>query len=182
MEGVPVAEKIFPYAIGDWVVHHAYGIGQIKKIEERPIRGELAACFQVKTKDGAEWWFPQKGANNPRIRPVASKDVLQQIQAELQEPVRDLNIDKSIWKTRIDEVRASDDLLATGRMVRDLTILKTQRKLNQTESGALNHFTDRLLREWSATMNMDVNAIQQIIDRYLRVTTKPVSVQPGNRA
>ena len=29
------------YLIGDWVVHYAYGIGQIKKIEEKPIHGDL---------------------------------------------------------------------------------------------------------------------------------------------
>lgn len=174
-----MTEINFPYAIGDWVVLHAYGIGQIKKIEEKPIHGELMACFQVKTKDGASWWFPKNGANNPRIRPVASQDTLQRAQTELQQPVRDLDPDRNMWKSRIEEVRAGDDLIATSQMVRDLSILQTQRKLNQTELDALKHFTDRLLREWSATMNMDIQAIQLILNRYLRVNTKPVSVQPG---
>jgi CarD family transcriptional regulator len=170
---------ISSYSIGDWVVHHAYGIGQIKKIEEKPIHGEQVACFLVKTKDAAEWWFPQNGAENPRIRPVASQDLLQQAQTELQQPVRELDPDRDLWRSRINEVRASDDLITTSQMVRDLTILKTQRKLNQTESGALDHFTDRLLREWSATMNVDVKAIQLILNRYLRVYSKPVGAQPG---
>jgi CarD family transcriptional regulator len=174
-----MTEIITPYSLGDWVVHHAYGIGQIKKIEEKPIHGEQVDCFRVKTKDAAEWWFPQNGAENPRIRPVASQDLLQQAQTELQQPVRELDPDRDLWRSRINEVRASDDLITTSQMVRDLTILKTQRKLNQTESGALDHFTDRLLREWSATMNVDVKAIQLILNRYLRVYTKPISVQPG---
>jgi RNA polymerase-interacting CarD/CdnL/TRCF family regulator len=169
---------ISSYSIGDWVVHHAYGIGQIKEIEEKPIDGKQVDCFRVKAMAGAEWWFPKNGADNPRIRPVASQDMIQRAQTELQQPGSDLDPDRDMWKTRINEVRASDDLIATSQIVRDLTILKTQRKLNQTESGALKHFTDRLLREWSATMNMDVKAIQLILNRYLRVYTKPVSVQP----
>jgi len=178
-EGKEMTKIITSYSIGDWVVHHAYGIGQIKEIEEKPIDGEQVDCFRVKAKAGAEWWFPKNGADNPRVRPVASQDKIQLAQTELQQPVRDLDPDRDMWKSRINEVRASDDLIATSQIVRDLTILKTQRKLNQTESGALNHFTERLLREWSAIMDVDVKAIQLILNRYLRVYTKPVSVQPG---
>jgi CarD family transcriptional regulator len=177
-KGVPVTPKNHPYAIGDWVVHHTYGISQIKEIEKKPIEGEQTACFRVKTKAGAEWWFPQNGADNPRIRPVASQDMIQQAQAELQQPAADLDPDKNMWQIRIAEVKASNDLIGISQIVRDLTVLKTKRKLNQTESGALNHFTDRLLREWSAIMNMDVKAVQKTLNRYLRVYAKPIGGQP----
>ena len=163
-----MTETISSYSIGDWIVHHSYGIGQIKKIEEKPIQGELVACFRVKTKNGA-YWFPRNSADNPRIRPVASKDLLQRAQIELQKTVRDFDPDRKMWKSRIDEVRASDDLIATSQLVRDLTILRTQRQLNQTEEKALSHFTDRLLREWSATMNINVEAIQPKLNEYLQV-------------
>jgi RNA polymerase-interacting CarD/CdnL/TRCF family regulator len=170
-----MAEINSPYSIGDWVVHHAYGIGQIKKIEEKPIYGELVACFRVKTKAGA-YWFPRDGADNPRIRPVASQDMLQRVQEELQKNVRDLDPDRMMWKSRIDEVRASDDLIATSQMVRDFTILRTQRKLNQTEENALSHFTDRLLREWSATMKMDIEEVRSKLNDYLKVCKERASV------
>jgi RNA polymerase-interacting CarD/CdnL/TRCF family regulator len=170
-----MTDIISPYSIGDWVVHHSYGIGQIKKIEEKPIHGKQVACFRVKTQDG-DYWFPRNGADNPRIRPVASQDMLQRAQKELQETVRDLDHDRKMWKSRIDEVRASDELIATSQLVRDLTILRTQRKLNQTEEKALSHFTDRLLREWSATMNIDVEAIRPKLNHYLQVCKERASV------
>jgi RNA polymerase-interacting CarD/CdnL/TRCF family regulator len=176
-KGALVTERSITYSIGDWVVHHAYGIGQIKDVEKKPIRGEQVICFRVTTNAGAEWWFPQNETDNPRIRPVASPDVMQRIQTELQQPIGDLDPDRDIWKSRINEVRASDDLIATSQIVRDLTLLKMRRRLNQTESSALSHFTERLLREWSATMNMDVIAVQKILNRYLRVYAKPASVQ-----
>lgn len=160
---------ISPYAIGDWVVHHAYGIGQIKKIEEKPIHGELIVCFRVKAKESAEWWFPRNGVENPRIRPVASLDLLQRAQKELQKTDQDLNPDRNMWRLRINEVRASDDLIATCQLVRDLTILRTQRKINQTELSALSHFTDRLLREWAASLNVEVEAIRPKLDSLLQV-------------
>lgn len=162
-----MTETISPYSIGDWVVHHSYGIGQIKKIEKKLIGGNLVACFRVNIKNG-NYWFPSNITDNPRIRPVASLNILHHAQKELQKTSRDLDLDKDLLKLRIDEVRASDDLIATSQIVRDLTNIKTQRKLNQTERNALSHFTERLLREWSATMNTDVEIVRPELKRYLQ--------------
>ena len=97
-----MTERSITYSIGDWVVHHAYGIGQIKDVEKKPIRGEQVICFRVITNAGAEWWFPQNETDNPRIRPVASPDVMQRIQTELQQPIGDLDPDSIQSTNRID--------------------------------------------------------------------------------
>jgi RNA polymerase-interacting CarD/CdnL/TRCF family regulator len=155
------------YAIGDWVVHHTYGIGQIKKIEVKPIHGEQIPCFRVKTKDGA-FWFPKNRSDNPRIRPVVSSKIIQRAINELKITDQELDPDRKMWKRRIDKVRANDDLIATSQIVRDLTILKTQRKLNQTEEKAMSHFTERLISEWAVTMKLDVGTIRRQLNGYLQ--------------
>ena len=170
--------EITPYAIGDWVVHHAYGIGQIKKIEEKTLHGESLECFRVKSKGNTSWWFPRSEVDNPRIRPIASLKVLKRAQNELQKTIRSLEPDRNMWRQRIDEVRAGDDLIATSQLVRDLTILKSQRKLNQTESKALDHFTDRLLREWSATLNTDIETIRPKLNQDLQACSERAEIQP----
>jgi RNA polymerase-interacting CarD/CdnL/TRCF family regulator len=38
------------YSTGDWVVHLYYGVGQINRIEVKPILGEDTKCFKVKTR------------------------------------------------------------------------------------------------------------------------------------
>jgi len=156
------------YSIGDWVVHYAYGIGRIEKIEDKPINGDPVPCFQVKAQNGANWWFKRSGAENPRIRPVASPDVLLHAEEELQEPIRDLELDKNLWKKHIDEVMMSGDFIAIAQIVRDLTVLKTKRKLNQIESKSLNLFKNRLISEWSATMDTDIEAVGRKLKRYLQ--------------
>ena len=157
------------YLIGDWVVHYAYGIGQIKKIEQKPIHGEPQDCFQVTTQNGADWWFPKYGADNPRVRPVATKEKLQCALDEFEKIVLDLNPDKNLWKGRMDEVMKSGDLIETVQIMRDLTVLQTQRKFNQMETKAFALFKDRLLREWSAVMNINIAKIEPELKRYLRV-------------
>lgn len=167
-----MTEIVPPYSIGDWVVHYSYGIGQIQKIEEKPIHGEPEACYQVKTQNGAQWWFPRDGVENPRIRPVASQNMLQRAQKELQEPVQGLDPDKNFWKMRINEVMASGDFIAISQILRDLTVLRTQRKLNQMEVKAFNLFKDRLLSEWSTTMDIDIDALRPKLKGYLQICTE----------
>jgi RNA polymerase-interacting CarD/CdnL/TRCF family regulator len=160
------------YSVGDWVVHYAYGIGRIEKIEKKPINGDPVPCFQVKAQNGANWWFKKSSVENPRVRPVASPDVLLRAEEELQKPIRDLELDKNIWKNRIDKVNSDGNFIAITQIVRDLTILRTQRKLNQLEKKALSLFKERLLREWSATLDTDIEAVRGKLKHYLQKYTK----------
>ena len=67
-------------------------------------------------------------------------------------------------------------MIATSQMVRDFTILKIQRKLNQTEEKALNHFAERMISEWSTMMKTDVKTIRQQLNGYLRAIRERASV------
>ena len=162
-----MAESLPEYTVGDWVVHQAYGVGQIKKIEVKPIHGEQVKCFRVNTKDSA-FWFPKNRPDNPRIRPVVTPDIIQHAVDELNTPILDLDPDRMIWKKRIDEAKASDDLIATSQIVRDLNLLRIQRKLNQTEEKALNDFTDRLIDEWSTAMQTETGDVRQQLNNHIQ--------------
>lgn len=173
-----MTDTLSQYSIGDWVVHRAYGIGQIKKIEVKPIHGNQVPCFRVNTKDGA-FWFPKDRADNPRIRPVARPRVVQRAKRELQKVNEGLDPDRKMWKMRIDAVKSTDDLVTISQLVRDLTLLRAMRKLNQTEENALNHYKDRLLREWSATMNADVETTRLKLNSYLSVCKEQARILNG---
>lgn len=164
-----MVESLPEYTIGDWVVHHAYGVGQIRNIEVKPIHGEQVKCFRVKTKDSA-FWFPKNRPDNPRIRPVVTPDIIERVMDELKNPVFDMDPDRKMWKKRIDETKASDDLITTSQIVRDLNHLRIQRKLNQTEEKALNDFTDRLIDEWSTAMKTDTSVIRRELNKYIQAS------------
>ena len=72
-------------------------------------------------------------------------------------------------KPAFEEVMKSGDLIETVQIMRDLTVLQTQRKFNQMETKAFALFKDRLLREWSAVMNINIAKIEPELKRYLRV-------------
>ena len=84
------------YSVGDWIVHNFYGVGQIKKIEERPIHGEKVRTFRVRTKDSV-YWVPVKKSDNPRIRRVVNKRKLRRAIRTLKSKPQKMNKN---YKTR----------------------------------------------------------------------------------
>lgn len=154
------------YAIEDWVVHQHYGVGQIKNIEIKPINGKKVICFRVKIKDGV-FWFPTNFIENPRVRPVSSQKTIQKALKILKHRNADLDPDRKIWKSQIDLVKSSADLVEMCQLIRNLTTLKSLRKLNQTEEEALDMLKERVLREWSVSSGTDPDVNRTILEDYL---------------
>jgi len=168
-------ETGFVYSVGDWVVHKLYGVGQIKDIEPRPIHGESLNCFKVKTKDST-FWFPDTEDENPRIRPVSSEEIVEKVIRNLRRKASHLDTDRKYWKEQIDEAQSGGDLISTSKVIRDLSAQQVIRKLNQSEERALDHFKERLLREWSAIMHLDLEKIRPMLQAYIRESKDKVDV------
>jgi len=147
------------YSVGDKVVHRSYGVGQIDSIDSKPLNGVKIDCFKVTTENGI-FWFPTDDLENPRVHPVASQELIQSAIEILQSAPHGLENDPFQWKERIDDVLADGGLLSISSLVRDLTALKTEKTLNRTLDQALNNFQDRLLKEWAASLEVDVKFIR----------------------
>jgi RNA polymerase-interacting CarD/CdnL/TRCF family regulator len=163
------------YSINDWVVHTYYGVGQIRRIETRPIRGENTKCFKVNTGNCA-YWFPISDKDNPRIRPVASQDILQKVIRNLRRKASTLDTDKKLWTNRIAEVQANGDVLSISNLIRDLSTQQVLRKITQTEEDALEHFKDRLLKEWATIVQEECEKLRIELQTHIEVSQAKVDV------
>jgi len=155
------------YSLGDMIFHLSYGIGKINSIETRPLNGVKVECFMVKT-DNGDYWFPTGILDNPRIHPVASQNLIQKAIEILRSAPKGLENDRLQWKERIDDVQANGDFLATSSLIRDLSSLKTKRKLNRTQDQALKKLQNRLFSEWAASAKVDKKSIQSMVQAYLQ--------------
>lgn len=164
-----------PYSVDDWIVHTHYGVGQIKRIETKPIHGEDTKCYKVKTND-CTYWFPTTDIDNPRIRSVASKEIIQKIIKNLRRKPSKLDTDRRFWKGRIDEVRSDGDLVSISLIIRDLSAQKLIRQLNQTEEDALDHFKERLLREWVSITNDDIEELRSDLHDYIQESQSKIKI------
>lgn len=145
------------YSIGQWVVHSQYGVGQIKQIERVPLHGnieEKEKCFTVQTQDGV-FWFPVDQNDNPRVRPITSKKKFKEALKTLQEPPEDIDAHHNVIKVRINTAQSDGTLTDSIRLVRDLTVRHSTKKLNVLEDRALKLHTDRIVREWALCMQID---------------------------
>ena len=163
------------YSVDDWVVHTQYGVGQIERIEVKPIHGENTLCFKVKTND-CTYWFDTHDIDNPRIRSVASKDVITKIIKNLRSKSSRLDTDRKLWKQRIDEVQSNGDLISISIIIRDLSTQQVLRQLNQTEEDALDYFKDRLLREWASITKEEMDQLRSSIHVYIQESQSKIKV------
>ena len=155
------------YSVGDWIVHTHYGIGQIKTIEVKPLQGEQAECFKVKTKESI-YWFATQETENPRIRPVGSQDIIKKVISNLRRKPGNFEEDKKYWEEQIKAARANSDLLMISQLVRDLSAQQSKKRLNHSQVKALSEFKGRLLREWTTIMGADIEEIRLEIDKYIK--------------
>ena len=160
-------EQEIQFSIGEWIVHSQYGVGQIKKTELMPLHGEQTECFMVQVKDGA-FWFPTNTTGNPRIRPVASQEIITKVIKNLRRKPGKLEKDKKYWSERIKDVPSHSDLLTVGQLIRDLSAQQSQKRLNDTQVRALSKFEERLLHEWSAITGTDIEKIRPKFYEYIQ--------------
>jgi RNA polymerase-interacting CarD/CdnL/TRCF family regulator len=159
-------EQDVQYSIGEWVVHSHYGVGQIKKTEVMPFHGEQTECFKVKVKDGA-FWFPTAADENPRIRPVASEEIITKVAKNLRRKPGNLDKDKTYWSNRIKEISPQEDLVIISQLIRDLSTQKAQKRLNDSQIKALTKFKERLIQEWAAITGTEVENVRSEVNGYI---------------
>lgn len=153
------------YALGDKIVHRSYGVGEIAEIERVPFEGVEVECFRVRTENGS-YWFPTASPENPRIHPLASQALIQEAIKILQSAPTGLDFDLNQWNERIEQVVRNGDFLAISGLVRDLSALKTRKKLSRSQEQALNNLEERLLVEFAASQGEEARSFRPKLRAY----------------
>jgi RNA polymerase-interacting CarD/CdnL/TRCF family regulator len=173
-------EQSITHSPGDWVVHSYYGVGQIIKIEVKPIHDVDMPCYRVKTRDGT-YWFPTTGTANPRIRPVASQEIVKNMISTLRSEASTLDTDRTIWKQKIEESQVDNDLLSISALIRDLSAQQVIRNLNQIERDALNLYKERLLREWDSIVPVEIEELRSKLNSYIQESQSKIKLPEGRK-
>ena len=164
-----MSDKEQVYAVGDWIVHLTYGVGQIQKKEKKTIGGIKRMCFRVKTDDGV-FWLPIDNANNERIRPIASPTSIQRALRILKRAPKKMDANYKTRRKRIQKVCLDGDLRTDMRLVRDLHARQFKKGLNETEVHALTFTTNRFLKEWSLCKGLEINEARRKFEHFLKIS------------
>jgi RNA polymerase-interacting CarD/CdnL/TRCF family regulator len=155
------------YEVGDWIVHLIYGVGQVKRLETKPIGGIDRLCYRVRTENGV-FWLPIDNADNERVRPVAGPNRIQQAMEALQKAPQKMAANFQSRRKRIREVNLDGNLYTDLKLVRDLNARQFRKGLNTTEQDAFDSIVKRFLQEWSISKGIEINEARQKLDSFLR--------------
>ena len=155
-----MAEETVKFAKGDWIVHLYHGVGQVKSIESKKLDGNKVKYYKVQTKDSL-YWVPVGKVDEDRIRPLSTPEEIDKALRIINRSPREMSADHMQRKNQINDVRAIGALDEVTKIIRDLAARQAADKLNDSEERALNHFTDRLISEWSVSKDISTDEARQ---------------------
>lgn len=159
------------YAVGDWMVHLIYGVGQVRRLEIKPIGSVDRLCYRVRTEDGV-FWLPADNADNERVRSIASPNRIQRALEALRRAPRKMATNFQARRKHIREVSLDGDLKSDLKLVRDLNARQLRKGLNITEQEAFDTIVKRFLQEWSLSKGIEIQEARQRLHRYLQESWK----------
>jgi len=162
-----MSKKKVQFEKGDWIVHLVYGIGQVEEIENKSIAGEAREYYRVKA-DESVFWVPVEGMDENTVRPLASPRRIRRALKILQEAPEKMASNYKIRRKRIRETTLDGALRSDIELMRDMFARQTNRGLNPTEEESFRSLKTRFLKEWSLSLNVDIEEARQNFNRLLQ--------------
>ena len=161
-------DSIGDYALGDWIVHVNYGVGQIKDVEVKCISGEEKRYYRVEAADST-FWLPFDQMDSDLLRPLCTKKEIEAAIVTLQKPAEELPGNLKSRQSHIRDLLQRNTPRAIARLIRDLRGLKRKKGvLNNTESSALRTILRRFAREWAVVSGVSsdttMSDLEQLLD------------------
>ncbi|MCA9919578.1 MAG: hypothetical protein KC445_16580 [Anaerolineales bacterium] len=157
----------------DWIVHRHYGIGQIKAVETKAIGEEETTYYRIEAHNSSTIWVPISSEDD-LLRPAASENEFAEVVQVLQRPSRKMNAQFQTRIARIRKVSREGNPVMLARTVRDLWARRNRRgQLSNTEETAWRRLVDRLIAEWTVSMDLEEDQANQKLYNLLEAHALP---------
>lgn len=154
------------FKIGDKVIHLTYGMGEIVLIEEKPINGKLTNCYVFQTTDMMVW-IPVDDIQQHSLRRPTAPDEFVKLYEILKSPGEQLQEDRLQRRNQLMTRMRDGQLASICKVVRDLTHLKRNGKLNDQERSILERAEKSLLTEWTYSLRQPMSQAHQTMTSLL---------------
>jgi RNA polymerase-interacting CarD/CdnL/TRCF family regulator len=155
------------FKISDWVVLPAYGIGQIREIEEKIFSEQGARLYYKIALSKHSIWIPVEAHEVSGLRLVTVKSELDHYRHLLKSPP--IPLEKNHHRRHLELVnrlkRGSFQIVC--EVVRDLTAWGWRKPLGQTDTALLQKTRQSLYQEWAAAAGVPVTEAIREVDSLL---------------
>lgn len=160
----------FPFAISDFVVYPAHGVGQIKDITSQKIAGlDMDLIVIHFDKDRMTLRVPVAKAKNSGLRKLSSEKVMETALTTLKGRAR---VKRTMWSRRAQEYETkinSGDPVFIAEVVRDLYRGSTQPEQSYSERQIYEHALERLAHELSVMEKINAKEATQKLEDLMKV-------------
>ncbi len=144
------------FQTGDMVIHRTFGMGEIKRIEEKTINGHPVNCYVVGITDMTVWVPVDDQEQNSLRIPTSAEEFLKTLPI-LSSPNEALQEDRVLRKNQLMDELSDGKLSSICRVVRDLSHYRRSSKLNDQEKTILERAVKSLLTEWTLSLGTPQN-------------------------
>lgn len=155
------------YKVGDKVVYPAHGVGKIDAIQARKISGTEQKFYMITIlESGMKIMVPVGQSTTVGLRKVVDSSTVKKVYAILKD--RKVKIDTQTWNRRYREYTQkikTGSVLEIASVIRDLTVLKTDKELSFGERRMLDTAQGLLVKELSIAKESTEDTVQQELDK-----------------
>jgi CarD family transcriptional regulator len=154
-----------PFKAGDYIVHPAFGIGQIVKVEERRFSdNEMSLYYQVTLPD-RQVWIPVVPKVADGLRSIIAGRDLERYRLVLKGRPAPLPTNYFQRQRELFRRLQQDAFQGLCEVVRDLTALGRHSRLGASDKTTLDQTRENLSLEWSLVAGVsEIAALKEIDD------------------
>ena len=141
------------FQAGDAVMHWAYGLGTIIRLEKRDVLGHAAMYYAVSV-GGMTVWVPADDKLKQRLRPPTSKVRFRKILAQLTAPGTPLPMDRHERKLKLSECMQDGRAESLVEVIRALAAFARIHALNDYDQSFLKRARSLLAGEWGYALSV----------------------------
>lgn len=156
------------FKVGDQVVHPAYGVGHIAKIEEKQLYGKGLRQFYKITLPRRSLWIPVEVGSAVRLRAVTTSRDLDRYRHLLKSHPVPLTKNHHHRHRELIRRLKQGSFHVICEVVRDLTAWGTRKPLGPTDRATLHKTREILQQEWAIAAGVSVAEATKEVDALLR--------------
>lgn len=154
------------FRVGDKAVYPAHGVAEITGIESKEIGGTKLSFYILRImENGMRIMVPMKNVAQVGLRAVASKTEVKEVYDILKS--REVSVEGQTWNRRYREYMEkikTGSVFEVAEVLRDLSILKSDKDLSFGERKMLDTARSLLVKELAVAKNAKEEKIQRELE------------------
>jgi CarD family transcriptional regulator len=161
-----MTEQQSHFQVGDQVIHWSHGLGEIIQLDEKSLSGRTRQYYVVQMSE-LTLWVPIDQTGDCSLRlPTPKKDFKDLFQI-LSSPGKPLSSNSNERRLQVVERLKDHELASICRVIRDLTLHKRLKKMNDNDNSTLERSRNFLINEWSVALSIPTQQAEQELKNLL---------------